>query len=253
MSHNNNLKLERLQKILSEAGVASRREAEKIILAGRVCVNGQVITQLGSKADPDRDKITFDGKRVKIPEKKVYYLFHKPMNVMVTRHDPEGRPTIYDYLKGIKERVNPVGRLDFDSEGLILLTNDGDLLARLTHPRHEISKIYQARIAGHLRPDELEKLRQGIKIRDESGASYVTQPCEVREIKKNPNNVWVEIVLKEGKNRQVRRMIEALGRGHQVLRLVRVGIGPLRLGELGKGWWRNLTENEIHQLKKKRD
>ncbi len=244
MSHNNNQKSERLQKILSEAGIASRREAEKIIISGRIQVNGQVVTELGSKADPDKDRITVDGKPIKIPSKKVYYLFNKPVHVMVTRHDPQDRPTIYDYLKEIKERVNPVGRLDFDSEGLILLTNDGDLLARLTHPRHEVPKTYQARITGHLSPEKLEKIRKGMRLED-----YTTQPCEIREFKKNPNNSWVEIVLREGKNRQVRNMIEAVG--HQVLRLARVAIGPLKLGELGRGRWRSLTKAEIESLRLK--
>ncbi len=235
-------KLERLQKILSEAGIASRREAEKFILDGRVTVNGKVVNELGSKADPDADDIAVDGKPIKVPEKKAYYILHKPMHVMVTRHDPEGRTTIYDYLKDIPERVNPVGRLDYDSEGLVFLTNDGDLHAKLTHPRHEVAKIYWARITGHLSPDKLLSLRQGIDIGD-----VTTQPCEVEEIKKNPHNTWLEITLREGKNRQVRRMIE--GVGHLVLRLMRVAIGSLELGELKKGRWRALTEEEIKQLK----
>lgn len=234
--------MERLQKILSEAGVASRREAEGMILAGRVQVNGKKIQELGTKADPDKDQITVDGKRIRIPSKKVYYLFNKPVHVMVTRHDPEDRPTIYDYLKEIKERVNPVGRLDFDSEGLILLTNDGALLALLTHPRHEVPKTYQARITGHLSPEKLGKIRKGMKLED-----YTTQPCEIHELKKNPHNSWIEIVLREGKNRQVRHMIEAVG--HQVLRLKRVAIGPLLLGNLKTAHFRVLTSQEIGMLK----
>jgi pseudouridine synthase len=228
----------RLQKILAQAGIASRREAEKMILAGRVRVNGKVVTQLGTQADPEKDKITADGKPISIVAEKVYYLFHKPENVMVTRHDPQGRPTIYDYLKGINERVNPVGRLDFDSEGLVLLTNDGDLHARLIHPRHEVPKTYQVKISGRLTPEKLKKLREGVDI-----GGYVTQPCTANIFKENPHNCWIEIQLTEGKNRQVRRMMEALG--HNVLRLVRVGIGPLRLRDLKKGAWRPLTRSEI--------
>lgn len=238
VSPNSNPQSKRLQKILSEAGIASRREAEAMILAGRVQVNGRPVAQLGTKADPERDKVTVDGRPVTIPKKKVYTLFHKPVNVMVTRHDPQGRPTIYDYLKGVGERVNPVGRLDFDSEGLILLTNDGELHAKLTHPRHEIPKIYQVKISGRLSPDALKRLKEGIDI-----GGYVTQPCAAKVFKENPHNCWIEIQLTEGKNRQVRRTIEALG--HKVLRLVRIGIGPFRLEGLKKGEWRPLTRFEI--------
>ncbi len=233
---------ERLQKILSEAGVASRREAEKMISAGHVAINGMVVTKLGTQADPSRDKVTVGGEPITIPEKKVYYLFHKPENVMVTRKDPQGRPTILDYLKGVPQRVNPVGRLDFDSEGLLLLTDDGDLHARLTHPRHEVPKIYQVKVAGHISATHLKMLREGIDI-----GEYVTQPCGAKLLKENPQNVWIELTLKEGKNRQVRRMMEALG--FRVLRLVRIGIGPLNLGGLKKGEWRPLSLSEIAAIR----
>ncbi len=233
----------RLQKILSEAGIASRRTAETMIVNGRVRVNGLLVRELGTKADPEKDTITVDGRPIKIREGKVYLAFHKPMNVMVTRKDPEGRPTVFDYLKDVKERVNPVGRLDFDSEGLVLLTNDGELLARLTHPRHEVPKVYQVKVSGRLGPDELKKLSGGIDI-----GEYVTRPCAAKILKENPHNTWVEIVLKEGKNRQVRRMIEALGNRHEVLRLVRAAIGPIRLNDLPKGRWRHLTGAETAAL-----
>lgn len=232
---------ERLQKILSQAGIASRREAERMILAGRVRVNDAVVTRLGTQADPGQDRITVDGKPVRVGSTKVYYLFHKPENVMVTRRDPQGRPTIYDYLKGIP-RVNPVGRLDFDSEGLLLLTNDGDLHARLTHPRHEVPKTYEVKISGRVGPGEIKRLEKGVDI-----GGYRTQPCEVRLLKENPHNCWIEVILKEGKQRQVRRMIEAIG--YQVLRLVRVGIGPIRLGDQTKGTCRSLTDREQADLK----
>lgn len=209
-----------------------------MVVAGRVRVNDAVVTRLGSCADPARDRIAVDGKRIALPSGKAYYLFHKPVNVMVTRRDPQGRPTIYDYLRGIPERVNPVGRLDFDSEGLLLLTNDGDLHARLTHPRHEVPKRYRVKVSRPLTPGDLERLRKGVDI-----GGYVTRPAIAKVIKENPRNAWLEIILTEGKNRQVRRMIEVLG--HRVLRLVRVGIGPLEMGDLKKGEWRRVTPREI--------
>lgn len=231
---------ERLQKIIAAAGLASRREAEEWIAAGKVLVNGKVAT-LGTKADPSKDKIVVDQKPLSQAEEKVYYLFNKPMHVMVTRHDPEDRPTIYDYLKKIPEKVNYVGRLDFDSEGLILLTNDGDLQARLTHPRHEIPKTYHARVSGHVSEDKLEILRGGMKLKE-----YKTQPCEAQVIKENPNNCWVELIITEGKNRQVRNMLEAIG--HKVYRLKRVAIGSLELGDLKAGHYRFLTSQELRML-----
>lgn len=232
---------ERLQKILSEAGVASRREAERMIVNGRVRVNGTLVRELGTKADASKDEITVDGRPIKKAEKKVYLAFHKPENIMVTRKDPEGRPTVFDYLKEVPQRVNYVGRLDFDSEGLLLLTNDGELLARLTHPRHEVAKVYQAKITGRISPESLKRLREGVDI-----GEYVTQKCEAKVFKQNPNNTWVEIVLREGKNRQVRRMLQALG--HETLRLVRVAVGPVKLNDLPKGRWRELSRQEVKGL-----
>ena len=212
-----------------------------MILAGRVAVNGEVITQLGSQADPEVDRIAFDGKSIKTQVSKVYYLFNKPEHVMVTRYDPEGRPTVYDYLKGISERVNTVGRLDFDSEGLLLLTNDGELHARLTHPRHEVPKTYHVKIDGNLTAVQCKMLESGINIGD-----YVTRPCKVKVINQTAYNQWIEMTITEGKNRQVRKMMEALG--YEVVRLVRVGIGPLRIADLQKGTWRKLTLPEVRAL-----
>jgi 23S rRNA pseudouridine2605 synthase len=241
LNSNQKFKVERLQKILSAAGIASRREAEKLILAGRVKVNGLVVTRLGTQADLSKDRVEVDGRPVTLPSQKVCYLFHKPENVMVTRRDPEGRPTVFDYLKAIPERVNPVGRLDFDSEGLLLLTNDGELHARLTHPRHEVPKVYRVKAAPVTL--DLKKLSSGLDIGD-----VVTQPCVAKVIKENPHNLWIEMILKEGKNRQIRRMIEAIG--GKVLRLVRVGIGPIQLGTLKKGEWRRLTPAEVEGLRR---
>jgi 23S rRNA pseudouridine2605 synthase len=232
---------ERLQKILAEAGVASRREAERMIVNGRIRVNGEIARELGTKADAEKDKITVDGKPIRSAEKKIYIAFHKPVNVMVTRKDPQDRPTVFDYLKEVPARVNYVGRLDFDSEGLLLLTNDGELLARLTHPRHEVPKVYEAKVAGRVTAEDLRKMSEGLDVGD-----FMAQPAQARILKQNPHNTWVEITLREGKNRQVRRMFEALG--HETLRLVRVAVGPIRLSELPKGRWRELSRLEAQAL-----
>ena len=232
---------ERLQKILSEAGVASRREAERMIVNGRVRVNGALVRELGTKADATKDAITVDGKPVKKVEKKITIAFHKPVNVMVTRKDPEDRPTVFDYLKDVSVRVNYVGRLDFDSEGLLLLTNDGDLLARLTHPRHEVPKVYEAKVAGRVAPADLKKIADGLDVGD-----FVAQPAQARILKENPYNTWVEVTLREGKNRQVRRMFDALS--HETLRLIRVAVGPVKLADLPKGRWRELNRAEVKAL-----
>lgn len=219
----------RLQKILAEAGLCSRREAEKWIVAGRVSVNGKRVTELGSKADPVRDKIKVDGRPIfAASTSKVYYLFHKPHNVMVTRKDPEGRPTIYDYLKKIRERVYPVGRLDFDSEGLLLLTNDGELTHQLTHPASKVPKTYEVKIQGLPSLPDIEKLKKGVRL--EWG---ITQPAGVRVLKKTDKNCWLKITLTEGKNRQIRQMMEEIG--FNVMRLRRTAIGRYQLGALKPG------------------
>lgn len=228
------MKDQRLQKILAEAGLCSRREAEKWIEAGRVSLNGKRVTQLGTKANPISDKIAVDGKRVKFVTKKVYYLFHKPKNVMVTHFDPEDRPTIYDYLENIKERVYPVGRLDFDSEGLILLTNDGDLTFELTHPKSKVPKTYEVKISGIPTPEILEKLEKGVRL--EWGT---TQPTKVKILKKTDKNCWLQISLTEGKNRQVRKMIEKFN--FFVIRLRRTAMGPFKLGALKPGHYTKIN------------
>lgn len=225
--------LARLQKILGEAGVCSRREAEKWLLAGRITLNGRRVTQLGTKADPSRDKIAVDGKPIFVPRGKVYYLFHKPRNVMVTHHDPEGRPTIYDYLKKIRERVYPVGRLDFDSEGLLLLTNDGELTHQFTHPSTKVPKTYEVKIAGLPTEEALQKLRKGIAL--EEG---VTQPAQIQIFKKTDKNCWLRIIVTEGKNRQIRRMLKKTG--YEVMRLRRTAIGKFSLSGLKPGEWKKI-------------
>lgn len=206
-----------------------------MILAGRVSLNGQVIKEMGISIDPEKDHVVVDGKEIRERPHLVYYIFHKPKNVMVTRHDPEGRPTIYDYLKEIPERVNYVGRLDFDSEGLVFLTNDGELHHRMTHPSKGIPKTYRVKIRG--RGDVIRKLSGGVDI-----GGYVTAPCQVKIL----DDDWLEITITEGKNRQIRRMCEAVGL--DVIRLIRVSIGSLQLGDLRPGQYRSLTPSEIEKI-----
>lgn len=234
----------RLQKIIADAGIASRREAEKMIQDGRVTVNGKVVTELGFKADPTQDYIKVDGKLIKRVEKIVYIAFNKPKEVMCTTDDPEGRETIFDVIKkGIKERVWPVGRLDYHSEGLIILTNDGELTLRLTHPKYKVEKVYEVKVKDLPAEEKLNKLRKGIYLEDGK-----TLPCEIDFIKKTRENSWFRVVLREGRRQQIRRMFMRIG--HPVMKLKRVAIGPLKLGKLPIGQFRYLTEREIIELKK---
>jgi 23S rRNA pseudouridine2605 synthase len=229
---------QRLQKILSEMGIASRRKAEEMILEGRVTVNG-VIASIGTKADPFVDHIKVNGKLIAgpglMPAKKVYYMFYKPRNVVTTLYDPEGRPTIKDYLKGIKYRVYPVGRLDFDSEGLLILTNDGDFANAMTHPSKKIPKTYHVKIKGIIEDGEIERLKKGIRLED-----GMTMPAEVRRLRKGINNSWIEMTIYEGRKRQIRRMLEKVG--HPVIRLIRVGVGPFKLRDMKPGEIREIKE-----------
>lgn len=232
----------RLQKILSEMGITSRRKAEELILEGRVTVNGRIAT-LGMKADPDRDHIKVDGKLLTRHVPKVYIMLNKPKNVVTSLHDPEGRPTVKDFLKGVKYRVFPVGRLDYDSEGLILLTNDGEFAHAVLHPSKKILKTYLVKIKGALEGEEIEKLEKGIKLGD-----VMTSPARVRRIRKTESNLWLEMIIYEGKKRQIRRMLEKIG--HPVLKLKRIRINGLELGELEPGTYRYLTPEEIKKIKK---
>lgn len=232
---------ERLQKIIAEMGIASRRKAEEIISEGRVTVNGRV-AEVGMKADLFRDHIKVDGKLLITPEKKVYFVFNKPRSVVTSLSDPQGRPTVKDYLKGIKQRVFPVGRLDFDSEGMLLLTNDGEFAHAILHPSKKIPKTYLVKVKGVLEEEELVKLRTGIRL-----DRTVTAPAKVKRLRKTENNSWIEMTIYEGKKRQIRRMLERVG--HDVIRLMRVRINGLEMGELRPGTYRHITPDEFSKIR----
>ncbi len=232
----------RLQKILAEMGIASRRKAEEMITEGRLRVNGKVAI-LGTKADPTQDHIKLDGKLLTgRAEQKVYYMINKPANVMTTLDDPEGRPTIGDYMLRIKKRVYPVGRLDFDSEGLLLLTNDGEFTHAILHPSKKTPKTYKVKIKGLLEDKDIARLENGMHLKDGK-----TAPARVRKLRKLKENSWVEITITEGRKRQVRRMFDHVG--HSVLKLIRIKVGRLDLGSLPSGEIRPLMPPEVESLK----
>jgi pseudouridine synthase len=235
----------RLQKIISQAGVASRRAAEKLIAEGRVTVNGQTVQEMGTKADPSRDDIRIDGRRIKPAERLRYILLYKPAGYVTTRSDPQRRRTVIDLLRGVKEYIYPVGRLDYDTQGLLLLTNDGDLAAKLTHPRHEVDRTYEAHVAGMPDDAAIERLRVGIPLDGRR-----TLPAEVLVITKGrrDHDGVLLITIREGRNRQVRRMLEAVG--HPVQSLKRTRFGPISDRRLKPGDWRELTGEEVEKLKK---
>jgi pseudouridine synthase len=235
--------LERLHKILSRAGIASRRKAEEMIAAGRVRVNGKTAAHPGARADPARDRITIDGKPLPSPPGARYVLLHKPRGIVSTLADPQGRPTVRELVPS-RPRLVPVGRLDFDSSGLLLMTNDGELTHRLTHPRYRVPKTYRVKVRGVPDTTTLERLCEGVRLAD--GKAAAAKARLVRTDKKR--SAWVELTLHEGRKREVRRMCEALG--HPVVELVRVRLGPLSLRGLGRpGAWRPLSEQEIKALR----
>ncbi len=223
------------------AGIASRRKAEEFIIEGRVTVNGETAA-LGTKADPSKDHIKVDGKLITRAEPKVYLMLNKPAGVVTSLSDPEGRPTVKDFLKGIKYRVFPVGRLDYDSEGLLLMTNDGDLAHSVLHPSKKIPKIYLVKAQGIIDEAVMEKLRRGVRLED-----GLTAPAKVKRIRQTGNNTWVEMIIYEGKKRQIRRMLESVC--HSVIKLRRIGVDGLKLGDLKPGDIRRLTIEEIKRLK----
>lgn len=232
---------ERLQKVIATAGITSRRNAEKLITEGRVSVNGVVVNKLGEKADAAKDVIRIDGNIISIEKTKYYIALNKPAGFVTTLHDPQNRPTVVDLLSDVPERVYPVGRLDYDSRGLLLLTNDGDFAQKIQHPRFQKPKIYKVKIQGHLSKEELKKLSKGIKAGDD-----FFKPENLRVEKYNDKSCWLRLTLREGKNRIIRRGFEAMG--YRVAHLMREAIGDLQLGGLKEGEWRHLTKKEISQL-----
>jgi pseudouridine synthase len=232
---------ERLQKIISAAGIASRRHAEKLITAGRVSVDDIVVKELGVKADAERNIIRIDGKIISVEKTNLYIALNKPAGFVTTLHDPQNRPTVVDLLSAVPERVYPVGRLDYDSAGLLLLTNDGDFAQKIQHPRFQIPKVYRVKIQGRISKEELKKLSKGIKLPD-----GVFKPENIQMEKINDRSCWLRLTLKEGKNRIIRRGFEASS--HRVTRLVREAIGDLQLGNLKEGSWRYLTKKETNRL-----
>ncbi|NEN82129.1 pseudouridine synthase [Paenibacillus elgii] len=235
--------MDRLQKVLAEAGVASRRKCEELITAGRVEVNDKVVTTLGVKVDPSQDFIKVDGKPIR-RQSKVYVIFNKPKGVITSAQDPEGRKTVTEFFKNIKQRIYPIGRLDYDTEGLLLLTNDGEFAHLLTHPKHHVPRTYLATVKGVPHGSLLDKLKNGIELED-----GMTAPAEVeyQDVRPENNEAVVKITIYEGRNRQVRRMFDAIH--HPVIKLKRIQFGPLQLSGIPRGKFRHLTPQEVNELR----
>lgn len=233
----------RLQKYLAACGVASRRAAEELIRSGRVSVNGVVIQKMGVQIDPQCDRVQVDGHNVQHIEQLVYVVLNKPVGVLSSSHDNRGRRTVVDLVPQVNQRVYPVGRLDYDSQGLILLTNDGDLAVRLTHPRYGVSKVYRVLVSGHPTSATLAHLASGVELDD-----GLTLPARVEAIRATEDTTELEFELYEGRNRQIRRMCSAVG--HPVIKLLRIRMGPLHLGDLPLGKWRMLSQDEVSALRR---
>jgi 23S rRNA pseudouridine2605 synthase len=234
----------RLQRYLAQAGIASRRKAEELITAGSVRVNGQIVRELGTVVDPQHDRVEYGGRVVVVAAEHVYCVLHKPFGVVTTMHDPQGRRTVADIVRshGIEGRVVPVGRLDYDTAGVLLLTDDGDLAHVLTHPRFGVEKTYRATVRGRLTPEDVAALGAGVRLDDGAAA-----PALLRVVASQRMRSTVDITIHEGKNRQVRRMFEELG--HPVFDLVRLRFGPLALGALAPGELRAAGEREVRELR----
>ncbi len=244
MSDTQSQHLIRLNKLIADSGVASRRHADRLIEDGHVTVNGKRVFEMGLKVDPRTDKVSVDGKPLKTVHRKLYILFHKPTGVLTTMEDPLDRPTVADYVDRIPERVFPVGRLDWDSEGLLILTNDGDFANRVMHPKEEVTKTYLVKLDGQPKPEQIQKLLKGVTI--------VGGKVEARHVEKiirhkgSDQYDWFKIVITEGKNRQIRQMFEKIG--YDVLKLQRVAIGRLKLGSLERGEWTYLGEDSLKKI-----
>jgi pseudouridine synthase len=234
--------VERLQKVLAAAGICARRAAERLIVEGRVSVNGRAVTTLGSRVDPDNDVIQVDGKIVRVGGVKLYLALNKPRGYVTTLADPEGRPNVADLVRGVPARVFPVGRLDYDSEGLLLVTNDGALARDLMHPGTGVPKTYAVKVRGRPEPASLRRLEQGVRLDGRR-----TLPARLRLTRRAANS-WLEVTVVEGRKHLVRRMLASVG--HPVLKLRRVGIDGIRLGQLAPGQWRHLSEREVERLRK---
>jgi 23S rRNA pseudouridine2605 synthase len=234
---------QRLQKIISQAGVTSRRKAEEFILQGRVEVNGKVVRTLGAKADPEKDHVKLDGRLLHSGQPKIYLMLNKPKGYVTTLSDPERRSTVMELLKGVRQRVYPIGRLDYDAEGLLLFTNDGEMAEHLMHPRYEIPRTYLVKVKGVLEDAEIRQLSAGVLLAD-----GMTAPCRINKVRKTDENSWIELTMREGRNRQIKRMMEHTG--HPVLKLKRILFAGLELAGLETGEFRYLTEKEIQKIKK---
>ena len=232
---------ERLQKIIAGSGISSRRAAETMITEGRIAVNNVIVRQLGTKADIEEDEIRIDGKLILTETSKVYLMLHKPKGYMTTLHYPQGRPVVSDLISGISERIFPVGRLDYDSEGLLLMTNDGNFSQRIQHPRFRIPKTYMVKIEGNLTNREIKMLSDGIKLDD---GKFKPESCHI--LKMNRKSCWLTVTIAEGRNRLIRRVFELLG--HSVVRLIRTAISDISLGSMKTGTFRHLTRQEVQHL-----
>lgn len=240
---------ERLSRFLAHAGIASRRHAEELIASGRVQINGTVVKAQGVRIDATHDEVLVDGKPVRNTSQKVYLLLHKPIGYVSTAYDPQGRPTVLELLPPEIQnmRVYPVGRLDIDTSGLLILTNDGDFALHMTHPRYSMEKHYHVLVKGYPMPETLEKLRRGVVIAEDDGKKHRTAPAQVQIMRRAAGeNCWLTLTIHEGRKRQVRRMMAVVG--YTVVRLVRAGIGPVGIGDLPVGGWRMLNESEVNVL-----